>query len=169
MPQDYNHDFKEGPALHLGEEDFWQQVCVSFENSRKVRELMVKDKDGARKITRYGEEPRRFFVDKDGQRVSAESYEYVLPFSEGFAAVSSKSISRHLENSAGYRIWHYIDRNGNIAFQKKFKQASQFHSGRAVVVPFSASEQLVGQTNQSQCTEEQPICIDTRGKKSFRW
>ncbi|PZM78832.1 MAG: hypothetical protein DKT66_23315 [Candidatus Melainabacteria bacterium] len=173
LPQDHNHEFKDGPALHLEVEDFWQSFHTRPELSQKLTTFIAKDKDGIRIVQKIGEHRKKFYVDKNGKRSFDKFYEFARPFSEGFAAVSNEVLSPRAGSSAGLRVWQFINRNGDIAFPGKFEEVSQFYCGRAAVIPVSSStnsqpaKKNVERNGPNTHQIKHPIYIDTRGQRVF--
>jgi len=65
------------------------------------------------------------FIDKTGNIVVAPSYNYILPFSEGLAAVDLSTGNSH--------SWGFIDATGASVIKGEYEQAGNFHDGLAIV------------------------------------
>lgn len=78
---------------------------------------------------RYG------FIATDGEIVVAPIWSFVLPFSEGLAAVCEGCVRQ--QDGEHFRMvggeWGYVDLGGNIAIAPRFEQADRFRKGRAKV------------------------------------
>lgn len=98
------------------------------------------------------------YCDNEEKNVFHRTYKNARPFSEGYAAVSDVSQQGMTKDavstlSFGSAPWQYIDRNGKVAFDRKFARVSEFHADRAIV-----------------CTLERPwnpICINSKGETVF--
>jgi hypothetical protein len=107
-------------------EDFWRglgtvYLCgsyVSIDSSGALFPLRIAV-EGQLEARKSGE--RFGFVDASGQFRIAPTFEEVLPFSEGFAAVRSGD------------KWGFIDTSGHLVIQPQFKAAYYFRQGVAEV------------------------------------
>ncbi len=72
------------------------------------------------------------FIDKDGNTVSKDSFDYVLPFREGRAAVMKVS------SDGRARQWGYLDKSGSVAIPLQFARAHDFFEGKAYVLDSSS-------------------------------
>jgi hypothetical protein len=68
---------------------------------------------------------KKGFINKFGNIVIPEVFEYARPFRESRAAVYSED----------YRLWGFIDINGEIVVPLKYKDVSDFRFGVALVTP----------------------------------
>ncbi|MFH0792603.1 MAG: WG repeat-containing protein, partial [bacterium] len=76
------------------------------------------------------------FVDVKGKMVIKPAYDWAYRFSEGLAPVeidARKDGKWIFVDNKPAGSWVYIDKSGKQAIPKKFKQAEEFHDGRAFV------------------------------------
>lgn len=95
------------------------------------------------------------FIDTTGQIISAQRFDYALPFAEGLAPVRiarswgyidkkrTVTIAPHFESAGSFSdglalvsedgLFGYIDRTGSYVIRPQFKSAENFVEGRAVV------------------------------------
>ncbi len=95
------------------------------------------------------------FIDKSGNVISEQRYDYALPFAEGLAPVrisklwgyidekGEMAIARRFDSAAPFSdglglvsekgLFGYVDRSGTYVIKPQFKRAESFAEGRAVV------------------------------------
>ena len=102
-------------------------------------------------LFRFIENEKMGFADMKGNKVIPASFDFVSPFSEGFAAYNAggKSVQVDAEHEAVEEgLWGYIDNTGKVVIEAQYAWAGDFNEAKAEVWQIDGKHLLIDKSGK---------------------